>query len=384
MSLIYLDNNATTQCENEVVEAMIPFFKNDYGNPASVHPLGRHSNSACEKARAIIAELFSCSPSEIVFSSGATESNNLVILGVTQGIKSRRKIVTSAIEHKSVLDPCLKLLSKGHEVKQVPVTDDCILDINAAKKIIDEETALVTIQGANNEVGTLQPIKQIAEIAHSMGSFFHCDATQLIGKLPLPTHLEFCDFISFSSHKIYGPKGIGGLVVKDGLSRKYIEPLFYGGGQESGLRPGTLNVPGIIGFGCACRLVMEKLNNDIKDIASLRDRFEADIKQLIPEAVINAQCASRLPNTSSLLIPKVPASMLIANLPQICIGEGSACSSGSYDPSHVLLSMGLTRKDAECTVRISFGRHNDMHEVEESVNSIYSAVDLIKSMLVSD
>lgn len=374
---IYLDHNATTPCAKEVIEAMYPFLDQEYGNPSSPHRMGKRAYAACCAARESVAELIGCNSTEVVFTSGATESNNLVLLGVMASATERRKIVTTAVEHKSVKEPCRVLDARGFQVVELPVSKDCQVDLNAAAESIDESTAIVTIQGANNEVGVLQPVRQLAEMARTKGALFHCDAAQLLGKKPLPSDFPEFDFASFSAHKLYGPKGVGALFIRSGHPRRALGPTFMGGGQESGLRPGTLNVPGIVGLGEACRIAQKRIGRDMAEIESLRARFERSIAQVLPRSWINGFRAERLPGTCSLCIPNVPSTMLIANVPHLCIGEGSACTSGAPEPSHVLLAMGLSRENAECTVRISFGRQNSLAEVDEATETIARAAEYI-------
>ena len=304
-----------------------------------------------------------------------------MLFGLMQGMTGRNKIVTSSVEHKSVREPCRALRQNGLQVVELPVSSNCVIDLNAATDMIDESTALVTIQGANNEVGVLQPIDQLSEIAQSKGAFFHCDAAQMVGKVALPAGFSSYDFSSFSAHKIYGPKGIGVLIVRNGIPRKTLRPVLLGGNQEGGLRPGTLNVPAIVGLGEACRIAKKRIDEDIRAIGLLRNGFELAIGQAVSNCRHNAREAARLPGTSSLSIPDVPATILIPNVPHLCISDGSACNSGAPEPSHVLLAMGLSRSDAECTVRISFGRDNTVADVEEAVATIAKAVDRIRGCI---
>ena len=370
---IYLDNNATTACDPEVVEAMMPFFGVEYGNPASPHILGKRASAACNVAREQVAELLSCRASDVIFTSGATESNNITLLGVGLTASAKVKVVTSPVEHKSVLGPCDQLRTQGREVVEIPVGVDGMVSLAAAGELIDTQTSLVTIQAANNEVGVLQPIQQIAELAHARGALFHCDAAQLVGKVALPENLAFVDYLSVSAHKMYGPKGVGALLIKGAAARRGINAVHRGGGQESGFRPGTLNVPAIVGFGQACCLVRRFLTDDATRVTGLRSRFESALTRLLPGCRINAAVSPRLPGTSSVTISGVPATMLIANVQNLCIGEGSACSSGAMAPSYVLLAMGHSREEAECTVRISFGKANTLQDAEDAASAISCA-----------
>lgn len=374
MTYIYLDNNATTPCDPVAMEAMLPFFVARCANPASPHGLGKDSFAAIERARESVAEFLRCSTSELLFTSGATESNNIVLAGLTP-TNGRRRLVASAIEHKSVQLPLRHRRDSGMAVEEMAVDRNGVLDLCSAESLIDEDTALVSLQAANNETGVLQPVAEVASIAHSRGALFHCDASQWIGKLPIPNWFDQCDYLSVSGHKFYGPKGVGALVLRSGMPRKYISPPYFGGGQENGLRPGTLNVPGIIGLSVACELAVDRVASDVELIAHLRNSFEALLQRRVPSSRINGAGVARLPGSSNITIPDVPASMLIANLPSVCIAEGSACTSGASEPSHVLTAMGLSRDDADCSIRVSFGRQNTMVEVESAVDMISQATE---------
>lgn len=378
---VYLDHNATTPCAPEVIEAMLPYFSLEYGNSSSIHQMGGRALTACAAAREQVAELIGCAHDEIFFTSGATESNNIVLLGVMGSVSARKKVVITTVEHKSIGEPCKSLARRGIEIVQIPVKSNCVVDVDAAIALIDEQTALVSVQGANNEVGVIQPVREIAEIAHTHGALFHCDAAQLLGKAPVSSDELSFDYASFSGHKIYGPKGVGMLFVRKGTARGSIQPVFHGGGQENSLRPGTLNVPGIVGVGEACRIAMRELTVDIQRISTLRQLFEETLRRDMPNVRFNGFEADRIPGTSNVTIPGVPAGMLIANLPHFAIGEGSACNSGAPTPSHVLLAMGITREEAECTLRISLGRGNSIKDVEQAAASIAAAAKQLLSEL---
>jgi cysteine desulfurase len=371
---VYLDNNATTQCAPEVVEAMLPFFAGNYGNSASPHLFGQQAARAVALARDRIGASIGCEASEICFTSCATEANNLAILGVAQSRSKRNKIVASTIEHKSVLGPCEALADKGFEFVKLPIRKDGLVDLDAARDLIDERTLLVSVQGANNEVGTIQPARDLADIAHERGAAFHCDAAQLLGKRPVSLAEIGADFASFSSHKAYGPKGIGFLVVKNRMRSVSVSPVLFGGGQENGLRPGTLNVPGIVGTGEACRLCNVWLKDDTQRISALRMLLEQGIDELIPESRVIVRPSPRLPGTVSVLFPGIPADVLIARTPTVCMSMGSACTSGTVTPSHVLLALGLSRDEARNVVRFSIGRYNTVEDIQSALLSISSSV----------
>ncbi len=372
--VIYLDNNATTQCAPEVVDAMLPFFAGKHGNTSSPHFLGREAARAVTVAREHIAKSVGCNASDVFFTSCATESNNLVILGAAQMSARRRKIVTSVIEHKSVLGPCEALENKGFNVVRLPVGTDGLLDLDTVRHAVDSDTVLVSVQGANNEIGVIQPIKAIADIAHAAGAALHCDAAQLLGKLPVSINDLGADFASFSSHKAYGPKGIGFLTMRSHVTNVTVSPLMFGGGQENGFRPGTLNVPGIVGTGVACRLLTERMETEMREVGRLRDQLEDGIRTIAPDAQVVGSEASRLPGTLSVMFPGISAELLIARTPTVCMSMGSACSSGTVSPSHVLLALGMTRDNARCVVRLSLGRYSTDAEVQEALKAIGAAL----------
>jgi cysteine desulfurase len=363
--LIYLDYNATTPVDPRVLEAMLPYFSDLYGNPANgLHRQGRLAAKAVDEAREQVAQLLGAQSYEIYFTGGATESNNLAIEGLARGTTSgRRRIVTTAVEHKAVLAPCKRLAQQGWDVIVMPVDENGVVDLAAAEMAIDDSTLLVSVQAANNEIGVLQPVRELAALAHSRGALIHTDAAQAVGKIPYSVESEGVDLLSASAHKLYGPKGVGMLYVRGGTRRTPLEPLMLGGGQESGLRSGTTNVPGIVGFGAACEIALHALSAESERIRNLRDQFETKLKSAIPGLRINGVGAARLPNTSSLTFPGVDADALLLNLPTIMLGTGSACSSGAIEPSHVLTAMGLSREAAFATVRGSLGFYSTAEDV---------------------
>jgi len=373
---IYLDFNATTPCDSRVVEKMLPYFSETYGNPSNgLHAQGRVSAKAVDYAREQIASLIGATAHEIVITSGATESDNLAILGLArmrQGGK-RKRIVTCAIEHKAVLLPCKKLKEIGFDVVFLPVDKNGRVSVDEARKFIDDQTLLVSIHGANNEVGTLQPIKDIVEIAHEYGSVSHCDAAQAVGKIPVNVDELGVDLLSMSAHKLYGPKGVGALYIRGGSNTIPLEPIWYGGGQENGLRSGTTNVPGIVGFGEACSISNMELQGESVRIKKMRDQIESQLISQIPSMIINGHGAERLPNTSSLTFPNVDADALILNAPELMMGTGSACTSGAIEPSHVLTAMGISRENASSTIRVSLGRFTEASMVEKVIDGINNA-----------
>lgn len=367
--VIYLDNNSTTPCDPAVIDAMLPFFDSEFGNAGSTHVLGRSAARAVEWARGQVAELIGCASADIIFTSGATESCNLVILGLYAGAESRGSILAGAVEHKAVLGPCEHLESHGTNVIRIPVGGDGVVNLDGLREIAVSGITLISVQAANNEVGVLQPLADIAGVARSCGALFHCDAAQALGKVSFNVGDAGIDYASFSAHKVYGPKGVGALYVRADARRK-LTPLLFGGGQEGRLRPGTLSVPAIVGFGEACRIARDVLSTDASRVAQLRDTMERGLLTQIPGAFVNGGSAPRLPGTCSITIPNIPADIMTANLSNVCISNGSACSSGALTPSHVLLAMGLSRDEADCTLRISLGRQNGEHDVRKAVGSI--------------
>ena len=370
---IYLDYNATTPCDPRVVEKMLPYFTEIYGNPANgFHKQGKLSAKAVDEAREQVADLIGARSQEIVFTSGATESDNLAILGsarIHRGEK-RNRIVTSAVEHKAVLLACKKLQEEGFDVVFLPVDKEGRVLLDKAKDAINENTLLVSVQGANNEIGTIQPIAQLAELAHKNGAVIHCDAAQTVGKIPVSVEEWDVDLLSMSAHKLYGPKGIGALYIRGGSNALPLEPIWYGGGQENGLRSGTMNVPSIVGFGEACKICVTELPKESVRICKMRDNLESELLSQSALLIINGSNVIRLPNTSSLTFPGIDADALILNAPEIMIGTGSACTSGAIEPSHVLTAIGLSREDANATIRVSMGRYTLDNQIDRIVSEI--------------
>lgn len=369
MTAIYLDYNATTPCDPRVVQAMMPYFSEIYGNPSNgLHILGRKAARAVETAREQAAFLLGAHPGEIFFTSGATESNHLAILGTAEYAPlSRRKIITCAIEHKAVLAPCKRLSERGFEVIILPVDENGLLRLPDLENALGKDTFLVSIQAANNEIGTLQPIAEIAALAHRHGALVHTDAAQAVGKIPVDVNAWGVDLLSFSAHKMYGPKGIGGLYVRGGKRTIPIRPILEGGGQENGLRAGTLNVTGIIGLGAACQISATELPAECARLQSMRDELERGLLQVLPQVRINARSAPRLPNTINLTIDGVEADALLIRLPDLMMSTGSACNTGAPEPSPVLQAIGLSREQASASLRISLGRMTRQENIEKVI-----------------
>ena len=375
---VYLDNNATTRCAPEVVDAMLPFFSERYANPASPHALARDASRAVARAREQVAGSLDCDTSEVYFTSGATEANNLAILGLADQASPRRKIVTSAIEHKSVLGPCAFLERFGYTVVTLPVSSQGVIDLETAANEIDADTLLVSLQLVNNEIGTVQPVQRISEMAHERGAFVHCDAVQALGKMPVSVASLDVDLCSFSSHKAYGPKGVGLLTVRRRTGLLPLTPRTFGGEQEGGVRPGTLNVPGIVGTGEACNQCVGDLRSETARIAGLRAALEEGIRRAAPEAVIVGAKAERVPGTTAVIFPGIAADILIARTPSVCMSSGSACSSGTLAPSHVMLAIGVEPEMARSAVRLSLGRYNDGAQIQAAIHALGESVRMLR------
>ena len=356
---------------------MSPYFTEVSANPSSAHRLGRRANNAIEKARNQVATLIEASAEEIIFTSGATESINLAIRGFVERQchkSSRRRIVISPLEHKGVLETCARLEIVGFEIATLPVDSAGRVLINAAAELIDENTLLASIQASNNEIGTLQPIVELVDICHRKGVAFHCDAAQSLGKVAVSVAEWGVDLMSFSSHKMYGPKGVGALFIRGGARLSVLAPMLDGGGQEHGLRPGTLNTPAIVGFGQASQIGIEELPGESVRIRELRNRLERQILSISPSYRVNASLAERLPNTSSILFPGTEADALLANASQLALSLGSACSNGAVGPSHVLKAIGLSDSEAYSTVRFSIGRFSTDADIDVACSVIASAL----------
>jgi len=376
---IYLDNNATTAVDPEVLEQMIPYFSEHYGNAASLnHRFGKEAAEAVHNARLRIANLIGASEKEITFTSGATESINLAIKGVFNRYLSIGKhIITSQTEHRAVLDVCRYLEKKGAEITYLAVDSKGQIDLNELKAAIRKDTILISLMYANNETGVINPIHKIAEIAHANNVLFFCDATQAVGKVPVSLLETPIDLMAFSAHKIYGPKGVGALYIKRRNRRVQVEPLLHGGGQENHLRAGTLNVPGIVGFGAAVFKAQELMSFESLRLQELRDYLETEILK-IAQTYSNGSSDSRLPHVLNITIRFLKAEQLMAKLGNIAMASGSACSTGSLEPSHVLLAMGLEKDDAHASIRLSLGRFTTKEEIETTVQLLKKEIAVLR------
>ncbi|HUA77251.1 MAG TPA: aminotransferase class V-fold PLP-dependent enzyme [Acetobacteraceae bacterium] len=374
---VYLDNQATTPCDPRVLAAMLPWFTERFGNPASVeHVLGREAEAAVEEARASIAALIGASTTEIVFTSGATESNNLAIKGAARFARSmgdpRRRIVTVATEHKCVLESVGELGAEGFEPVFLPVRPDGLLDPEIFAAALAEPTLLVSVMAVNNETGVIQDIPALAAQAHEAGALFHTDAAQAGGKIPIDVRAWDVEILSLSAHKIYGPKGVGALFVRR-RPRVRLAPLLSGGGQERGLRSGTLPAPLIVGFGTAARIALAERGADEARIAALRARLLEALRAAVPKLRLNGSPTARIGGNLNLTFPAATAARLMEAAPDLCVSTGSACSSAAVEPSYVLRAMGLTDAEAGRTLRIAIGRFTSAADIDFAAAALEAA-----------
>jgi cysteine desulfurase len=363
---IYMDHNATTPVDPRVAEAMLPCLTEHFGNAASrTHAFGWKAAKLAEGARELLAAAIGAHPEEIIFTSGATESNNLAIKGVARASWRRgNQIVTCATEHKAVLDPCQVLSREGIVTTILPVDVDGRLDAERFAAALTEESALASVMLANNETGTLQPIPDIAGACRARGVLLHCDATQAVGKIPVDVNALGVDLLSFSAHKIYGPKGVGALYVRRRKPRLILVPLLDGGGHEQGLRSGTLNVPGVVGFARAVEIALDEMAQESARLTELRDRLDGAIRPRLEGVTLNGHHTERLPNTVNLSFAGVDGAALLVGLKEVAVASGSACTSADPRPSHVLLAMGRSKELANASIRFSLGRTNTGRDVE--------------------
>jgi cysteine desulfurase len=374
---VYLDNQATTRCDPRVVSAMLPWFTEHYGNPHSVeHVMGTEAEAAVEDARGRVAALIGVDAKELVFTSGATESNNIAIKGAAcHALRSgneRRRIVTVATEHKCVLESVADLTEEGFEPVFLPVRPDGLLDSDALREALTVPTLLVSIMAVNNEIGVVQDIPALAAIAKQAGALFHTDVAQATGKIPLDLTGWKVDLASISGHKIYGPKGVGALYVRR-RPRVRLAPLFSGGGQERGLRSGTLPTPLIVGFGEACRLAESEMAEEARRLTALRERLLGRLHTDIPELQVNGSEQARIPGNLNLTFPRAMAADLMARVPDLCVSTGSACSSAAIEPSYVLRAIGLADEAAARTLRIGMGRFTSAADIDYAAAALAAA-----------
>jgi len=379
---IYMDNHATTQTDPRVVEEMLPYYTEKFGNAASRnHEYGWIAEQAVEQARERIAKLIGATAKEIIFTSGATESDNLAIKGVAEMYKEKgNHIVTQAIEHKAVLDTCKRLEKYGFRVTYLPVQKDGRIDLDDLKRSMDDKTILVTIMAANNEIGALQPIREIGALCHERGVLFHTDAVQAIGKVPFNVIQDNVDLASITAHKLYGPKGVGALYVRRKNPRVQLVAQIDGGGHERGMRSGTLNVPGIVGLGKACEIATNGMAEEAKKLAALRDRLKDAIMGQLDEVYINGSVEHRLPGNLNISFAYVEGESLLMGINDIAVSSGSACTSATLEPSYVLKALGAGDDLAHSSIRFGLGRFNTQAEVDYVAERVVDTVKRLREL----
>ena len=378
---IYLDNNATTPMDPRVLEAMMPYFTEIFGNAASRnHPFGWKAEEAVDYAREQVAALINADEKEIIFTSGATESNNLAIKGVFEMYAAKgNHIITVETEHKAVLDACKHIEKLGAQVTYLKTNEQGLITVKQVEDAIQPNTVLVSIMYANNEIGVIQPMKEIGALCHSKGILFHTDATQAVGKIPVDVIADNIDLLSFTGHKMYGPKGVGALYVRRKNPRVKVTAQMDGGGHERGMRSGTLNVPGIVGFGKACELCKNEMQADTERIIKMRDRLEKELL-VLEESYINGSKEHRLPHVSNMSFKYVEGEGLIMGVKNIAVSSGSACTSASLEPSYVLKALGLDDELAHSSLRFGLSRFTTDEEVDYAINHVKEAVTKLRDM----
>ena len=380
-SFIYLDNNATTPLDKKVLDAMFPYFINDFGNSSSIHDFGKISNKAVESAKKNIATLINSTSQELTFTSGATESINIALKGLAlHPNNTKRHIVTVKTEHKAVLDTCKYLETVGFKIDYLPVNNDGLINLKELKNRIQEDTLLVCVMWVNNETGVIQPINEISDLVHKAGSLFMTDATQAVGKIPVDVQKDGIDLMTFTGHKMYGPKGVGALYVRRKNPRVKVTAQMDGGGHERGMRSGTLNVPGIVGMGKACELCMQDMEGDTKRISKMRDKLETAL-MLLEEAYINGSTEHRLPHVTNISFKHVEGEGLLMGFNKnIALSSGSACTSASLEPSYVLKALGLGDDLAHSSLRFGLGRFTQEDQIDYTVKAISETVLKLREM----
>src|SRR5215469_14048064 len=385
MNRVYLDYNATTPVEQEVLDAMLPYFTADFGNASSIHTFGQKARDAVETAREQVAALLGARSQEIVFTSGGTESDNHAIFGIATpsaasvSSTSRPHVITTLVEHEAVLNACQALEKQGVDVTYLSVDQDGLVDLEDFRRALRPETVLITIMHANNELGTVQPLEEIGRIAQEADVYFHTDAVQSAGKIPIDVNQLHLDLLSVSGHKLYAPKGIGALYVRGGTR---VRQFLYGGHHQRGFRPGTENVAGIVGFGKAAEIAQKSLENDARRLGALRDQLEHGLLHRVPHSRINGGRAPRTPNTTNLVFPGIEGeALLIAlDLKGLACSTGAACSSGAVEPSHVLTAIGLPAEEARASLRFSLGRHTTQADIDLALQIIPAAVAQLRQL----
>ncbi|MGE5193634.1 MAG: cysteine desulfurase family protein [Deltaproteobacteria bacterium] len=377
---VYLDNHATTRVDPRVVAEMLPFFDEQFGNAASInHRYGWEAAEAVETARQQIARFLNASPDAIVFTSGGTESNNLAIKGVMRAAPPGGHLIVSAAEHRSVLDPAKRLARQGYELTIVPVDQTGRVEPQAVADALQPQTVLASVMLANNEVGTINPVREIAEICRGRNVLLHCDAVQAVGRIPVDLQALSADLVSFSAHKLYGPKGIGALYVRPGEPRIRMEPLFDGGGHERRMRSGTLPVPLIAGFGTACRLAADGLPQEAVRLKALRDRLWEGLSQRLEGLFVNGHPVERLPGNLNVSFDGVDGQVLMTSLTEIAVSSGSACTSADPEPSHVLRAMGVSEARSKASLRFGLGRFTTGEEIDFAIDYVATTITRLRS-----
>lgn len=380
MQRYYFDHNATTPIDPQVLEAMMPALREVSGNASSIHGFGQDARLLVESARLQVADFLRCETKEVVFTSGGTESDNLAILGaVRAAVGDRKHVVTTAIEHPAVLQTCRRLEREGVSVDYLPVSPSGVVDLADLRAALRPETVLVSVMHANNELGTIQPVAEIAEAAHAVGALFHSDAVQSAGKVPIDVHALGVDLLTISGHKIYAPQGVGALFVRTGVE---IESIQFGGRHERARRPGTENVPGIVGLGAACELATERLASESSRQAALRDRLERAILGQVANTWVNAGDSPRTPNTTNIGFGGIEGEPLLISLDLkgFAVSSGAACSSGAVEPSHVLLAIGLSREKARSCLRLSIGRGTAEKDIDRFLAVLPGVVERLRAL----
>ncbi|QPH39766.1 IscS subfamily cysteine desulfurase [Pedobacter endophyticus] len=378
---IYLDNNATTPLDPRVLEAMLPYFTEKFGNAASRnHAFGWVAEEGVDYAREQVAKLIGCTEKEIIFTSGATEADNLAIKGVFEMYKEKgNHIITAVTEHKAVLDTCKHLEKNGARVTYLGVKEDGLIDLAELEAAMTPETILVSIMYGNNEIGVIQPVKEISAIAHRHGALFMTDATQAVGKIPVDVNADGIDLMAFSAHKMYGPKGVGALYVRRKNPRVKVTSQMDGGGHERGMRSGTLNVPGIVGLGKACELCRLEMDSEAQRLSALRDRLESTLNQM-EESYVNGNTQHRLPHVANISFKYVEGEGLMMAMSDLAVSSGSACTSASLEPSYVLKSLGLSDDLAHSSIRYGLGRFTTEEDIDHAIEITQKAVNHLREL----